>query len=92
MRKLLFSIFTISTILLITGCDKLENPLDPDKGKLVITSTPALADVYVNGTNSGKKTGDTLSLATGTYNITLKKTLYSDTTFSVTVIKDRGIL
>jgi len=76
---------------LITGCDKLENPLDPDKGKLVITSTPALADVYVNGTNSGKKTGDTLSLATGTYNITLKKTLYSDTTFSVTVIKDQTV-
>lgn len=90
-RKLLFTIFTLSTILFLTGCDNKDNPLNPDTGKVFITSTPTSADIYVNGSSSGKKTGDTLSLNAGTYNITLKKTLYKDTTFSVTVLANQTV-
>lgn len=90
-KKLLLSLFLMSTILFLTGCDNKDNPLNPDEGKLVITSTPTLADVYVGGTNSGKKTGDTLTLPTGTYNITLKKTLYKDTTFTVTIVANQTL-
>ncbi|GAB1348181.1 hypothetical protein MASR1M107_03920 [Ignavibacteriales bacterium] len=90
-RKILFTIFTLSTILFLTGCDNKDNPLNPDSGKVFITSTPTLADIYVNGSSSGKKTGDTLSLSAGTYSITLKKTLYKDTTFSVTVLANQTV-
>ncbi len=91
-RKLLFTLFTLSTILFLTGCDnKTDNPINADEGKLFISSTPTLADVFINGTSSGKKTGDTLTLPTGTYSVTLKKTLYKDTTFSVTVVTNQTV-
>lgn len=91
-RKLLFTIFMLSTILFLTGCDnKTDNPITPDQGKLFISSTPTLADVFINGTSSGKKTGDTLTLPTGTYSVTLKKTLYKDTTFSVTIVANQTL-
>lgn len=90
-RKLLLPIILLTSILFLTGCDNKDNPVTPDQGKLVITSTPTQADVYVGGTNSGKKTGDTLTLPTGTYNITLKKTLFKDTTFTVTIVANQTL-
>lgn len=65
-KRLIFATLTIALLAIFTGCDNKEtNPLNPDTGKLVVSSTPTNADVYVNGTNRGK-TGDSLTLNTGT--------------------------
>jgi hypothetical protein len=90
-KRLIFATLTIAFLAIFTGCDNKEtNPLNPDTGKLFVTSTPTNADVYVNGTNRGK-TGDSLTLNAGTYSVTLKKTLYKDTTFSVTIVANQTI-
>ncbi len=90
-KRLIFATLTIAVLAIFTGCDNKEtNPLNPDTGKLFVTSSPTNADVFVNGTNRGK-TGDSLTLNAGTYSVTLKKTLYKDTTFSVTVVANQTV-
>lgn len=54
-------------------------------GKLIINSSPSGAEIIVHGTNIISTTPDTLSLYKGTYQLTLRKTPYKDTTLSVKI-------
>jgi hypothetical protein len=59
-------------------------PADP--GSVYLTSNPAGAQIWLNGTNTSLVTPDTVTgVDEGVYNITLKLTDYQDTTFSVSV-------
>ncbi|MBS4035011.1 MAG: PEGA domain-containing protein [Ignavibacterium sp.] len=86
MKKLLIIPLLLFFGLLITSCDeKTTDPVNPSakKGAIFIQSTPSGAQIFVNGTNSGKVTPDTVkNLDSGFVNITLKLTGYGDTTFS----------
>ena len=89
--KKLFQILLISTVLLIiSSCEnKSDNPVDSsqtDKGSLYITSNPAGAQIWLDNSNTGQVTPDTVkNIQEGTHNITLKLTEYRDTTISVSV-------
>lgn len=55
-------------------------------GSIYITSNPMGAQIWLNGTNTGKVTPDTVkSINAGWYSVTLKLTNYYDSTFSVSV-------
>ncbi len=61
----------------------------PGKGNLFIESVPNGANIYLSGEDTKKITPDSiLNLTEGTYQITLSKENYSDTTFDIN-IKDK---
>lgn len=91
LKRLLLSSILIAAGFFYTGCDETNNPVTANKGKVFITSTPSAAQIFVNGVNQSKVTPDTLSLDAGTYQITLKKSPFKDTTFSVTVTANQTI-
>ncbi|HPI37829.1 MAG TPA: PEGA domain-containing protein [Ignavibacteriaceae bacterium] len=86
MKKLLLIPALLLFGLLITSCD--EETTSPEtsgtnKGSIFVSSTPTGAQIWVNGSNTGKITPDTVkNLDSGFVNITLKLTNYKDTTFS----------
>ena len=60
-----------------------------DYGKLYIQTNPSGANIFIDNSNTGKLTPDTVkNLEVGNYNVTLKLTDYNDTTFSVNIQKD----
>ena len=61
------------------------NPVT-ETGSIFITSSPAGAQIFVNGDDKGVVTPDSVTgLTAGNYNVTLKLSGYRDTTFSMTV-------
>ena len=62
----------------------ITTPPIPQPAALVITSTPTDAELYVDGTIKGS-TPTTLTLDSGTYKITVKKSGYSDYFIQVSV-------
>lgn len=82
MKKLLFIPIIFLLGLFIASCeDTTTNPDDttPTTGTLVVQSTPVGAQIWVDGTNTGKVTPDTVkSLSAGTHNLTLKLDGYKD--------------
>lgn len=87
MKKLLLIFAFLTAGILFISCDD-EDPITPPvetDGKVYVTSTPAGAQIFVGQNNSGKVTPDSVQLAAGTYNITLRIAEYFDTTFSVTI-------
>lgn len=86
MKKILF----LAVILIFTACreDIVNFEVRSDASKIYITSYPAGADIWFNGTNTGKKTPDSLSnLAPGLYPIVLKLVGYNEIQFSVYLTK-----
>lgn len=87
------SCFTVLVILLIQlflGCDRevSRSPVEPQpsEGTIVVTSNPLSASIYLNGRNTGRFTPDSITfLDDGTYQLTLKKKYFRDTTFSVSI-------
>jgi hypothetical protein len=88
MKKLIYSLITGFAVLLIVSCSSDDNnPVTPpEPGSIYLTSNPAGAQIWLDGTNTSLVTPDTvISVDEGVHNITLKLTDYNDTTFSVSV-------
>lgn len=87
MKKLILLFIIPVTFLLITSCDSSNDPVTPTAtGNIFISSNPAGAQIWLNGTNTLKTTADTLkNITEGVQSITLKLQDYRDTTFSITV-------
>lgn len=85
MKKLLAVALIAVMGFVFTACDDTTTtPTNP--GNIVVTSVPAGAQIFLNGTNTGKVTPDTLkSVASGNQSITLKVSGFLDTTFTVSV-------
>ena len=92
--KPLILLFVISLAgLFITSCDTTEDTVTPPvntKGNLFISSTPAGAQIWLDGVNTNQVTPDTvLDIEEGTHNITLKLTDYIDTTFVISITAEQ---
>ena len=83
MKKLLLIPIVMLLGLFIVSCsDSTTDPVDttPTTGTLVVQSTPAGAQIWVDGTNTGKVTPDSVkNLTAGTHSLTLKLDGYKDT-------------
>lgn len=89
-RKKLFALLMLFTI---TGCDKevSRSPVEPQpsEGFIYINSTPSGSAIFLNGRNTGRFTPDSLSyLDAGSYEITLKRKYYKDTSLTVNLLQD----
>lgn len=87
MKKFYYILLVFAAAFLLASC---ETSTDPDpaggSGSIFIQSTPAGAQIWVNGSNTNKVTPDSVTgLAEGNVNVTLKLTNYKDTTISVPV-------
>lgn len=73
--------------LIIFGCDSSDDPVapEPEKGKLAVFSTPAGAEIFLDGSTTNKITPDTVEADAGLYVIRLELEGYRDTTFSITI-------
>ena len=87
MKKFILLLIIPLIGILITSCDSTEDPVTPAaKGNLFLTSNPAGAEIWLDGTNTSQTTPDTVKgLDAAVYSVTLKLADYSDTTFSVSV-------
>jgi hypothetical protein len=89
MKKLILLIIPLFLAFLFVSCeDTGTDPIDPgpDKGSILISSTPAGASILVNNQPTGKVTPDSVTgLNAGTVSVTLQLAGYRDTTFSMTV-------
>ncbi len=86
MKKLIFLLLIPIVTLTISSCSD-DDPITPaEPGSIYLTSNPAGAQIWLNGTNTSLVTPDTVTgVDEGVYNVTLKLTDYEDTTFSVSV-------
>lgn len=89
-------ILLLTLLFIFTSCREAlnENPSETQKaflpGKLYIYSVPDNAHIFVNGSDSGKKTQDSLiNLYPGSYNIRLYYDALRDTTMKVEVVSGR---
>jgi ligand-binding sensor domain-containing protein len=75
-----------------SSCNKEISVTPPDSpppnGYILIDSKPEGFQIYLNNKVSGRITPDSLTwLSTGTYNITLKKDLFKDTSITINVVE-----
>jgi hypothetical protein len=91
MKKLFYLTLFLIAALILVSCDSDDNPITPAaKGNLFVSSIPAGAQIWIDGVNSNKVTPDTVKdLDAGNYNVTLKYTDYSDTTFPVSISENQ---
>ena len=93
MKNKIFLLFGIllSGLVLFSACDSTDDTVEPvTKGSLKVTSTPAGADIYLNGTKQTVITPATITdLEEGTYTVKLVLTGYQDTTVMATVGADQ---
>ena len=87
MKKLILLLIIPFSVLLITSCDSSNDPITPTpQGNIYLTSNPAGAQIWLDGTNTLKTTADTIkNVDEGVHSITLKLQDYRDTTFSISV-------
>jgi len=87
MKKLILFLLIPFTALIITSCDTSDDPINPTpEGNVFVSSNPAGAEIWIDGTNTLKTTADTVkNVDQGVHSITLKLEDYKDTTFSVSV-------
>ena len=87
MKKLILLLTIPFTALLITSCDSSDDPITPKpQGNIYLSSNPAGAQIWLDGTNTSKTTPDTVkNVDEGVHTVTLKLQDYSDTTFSISV-------
>lgn len=94
MKKIFSLLFMLSIGLVLSSCDSTTDPVIPPvtTGSIYLESTPAGAEIWVDGINSGKVTPDSVvDLDEGNRNITLKLADYDDTTFTMTVIAGQQV-
>lgn len=80
----------------IAGCDKevSRSPVESEapKGFIYINSDPTGFTIFQNGRNTGRLTPDSISfIEEGTYEITLKKKYYKDTSLVVTLSENEKL-
>jgi hypothetical protein len=91
MKKLFFLLLIPFVALVVSSCSD-DDPVTPSamEGNLYITSTPAGAEIWIDGVNTSQTTNDTiLDIDEGVHNVTLKLTEYKDTTFSISITADQ---
>jgi len=91
--KQLMTLFIAILCLTFYNCSE-DSPDSPQvaTGKLIITSTPAGATIYLNGNNTGKNTPYTFDkLETGSYNGYLYLQYYDTVYFAVTILENLRI-
>ncbi|MFH1197519.1 MAG: PEGA domain-containing protein [bacterium] len=91
-NKIVFTIFIACITLFAYSCEKelsvAPEESKPDDGFIFISSYPEKAEIFLNGRRTGSFTPDSITwLKDGTQTITLKKSLYRDTSFQVTTAK-----
>lgn len=82
MKKILFFPLIIFMSLIFVSCEDTttEPTPTPTTGNLAVGSTPAGAQIWVDGSNTGKLTPDTVkNLSAGSHSLTLKLDGYRDT-------------
>jgi len=89
-RKILYAVLIL---MIITGCDKevSRSPVEPEpsEGFVYISSIPSGSTIFLNGRNTGRITPDSLSyLEPGSYEITLKRKYYKDTSLTINLLQD----
>jgi len=93
MKKLSLILFIPIFALIISSCDSSDDPTSPPvstKGGLYLTSNPAGAQIWIDGTNTNLVTPDTVTnVEEGVRNVTLKLQDYNDTTFAISVTTDQ---
>jgi len=89
MKKLIL-LLIIPLVMLITSCDS-DDPFTPTPtGNIYLTSIPAGAEIWIDGSNTFNTTPDTINdVDEGVRSVTLKLQNYNDTTFSVTVTENQ---
>lgn len=89
MKNLFLMALVTIAALLVVSCDSTTDPIttNPDpKGNLFVSSVPAGAQIWINGSNTNKVTPDTVKdLTPAVYSVTLKLQDYSDSTFTISV-------
>lgn len=87
MKKLILFLLIPFTALMIISCDTSDDPITPTpEGNVFVSSNPAGAEIWLDGTNTLKTTADTVkNVDEGVHSITLKLEDYRDTTFSISV-------
>ncbi len=87
MKKLILFLIIPFTALMITSCDTSNDPITPaQQGNIFVSSNPAGAQIWLDGTNTSKLTADTIkNVNEGVHSVTLKIQDYRDTTFSISV-------
>ena len=87
MKKLIFLLLIPITALIISSCSS-DDPITPaEPGSLYITSSPAGAQIWIDGDSTGYTTPDTVTnLDEGLYSVTLRLQDYKDTTVSISVV------
>lgn len=96
MHKNYFQYFIIIILVLtLTSCEEETTSPPPEVkyGSIFIQSNPTGAQIWVDNTNTGKVTPDSIiNLSIGNHSITLKLSGFSDTTFTVTIIENTTIM
>ncbi len=89
MKKLSLILIIPIVGLILSACDSTEDPMTPPpntKGNIFITSNPAGAEIWIDGSNTSKTTPDTIKdIEEGVRSVTLKLQDYNDTTFTLSV-------
>ncbi|MFO7526757.1 MAG: PEGA domain-containing protein [Ignavibacteriaceae bacterium] len=87
MKKLLILIIAAATMLVITSCDSSDDPITPTPtGSIYLSSIPAGAEIWLDGSNTTKVTPDTIhNVSQGVHTITLSLEDYNDSTFDISV-------
>lgn len=85
MKKIL--LLLLPAILIFTACEEDNGPLGPEdtKGYIFISSTPSGAAIYVDGSNTNRRTPDTVEVDEGIRNIELRLTGYTNYTTQLSV-------
>ena len=73
--------------LLLASCTSSDNnPVSSPVGSILVSSSPASAQIWLDGTNTGKVTPDSITnVAVGNHTVILKLTNYLNDTVTVTV-------
>ncbi len=88
MKKLILLMIIPFAVIIVTSCDTNNAPDTPETttGSLLVTSNPAGAQIWLDGSNTTLVTPDTVeNIDEGSHNVTLKLTDYRDTTFSISI-------
>jgi len=88
-----YCLIIITALIITVGCDKevSRTPIAPpaSEGFIFVNSDPCAFAIYLNGRNTGSYTPDSLSfLEPGSYEITLKKLYWKDTTLTINVTEE----
>lgn len=87
MKKLILLMIAATATILITSCDTDSDPVTPTPtGSIFLSSIPAGAEIWLDGSNTTKITPDTIhNVSEGVHTITLSLEDYNDSTFDISV-------